>query len=481
MTPVLQILELSVTHGSSPAAVQALDRISFDVNPGEIFGLVGGSGAGKSSLCHVLAGNTAPRAQISGRALFQDMDLVRLAPAAFSHLYTRRLALVPQGTASLNPLLTVGGHVRETLKQAEPGRRVLNESVGEVLTRFNLSPELAGSFPFQLSGGMQQRLLLALAFCGAPDLVLCDEPTTGLDPALKSDFLGFLKRMVKEENTAVLLVTHDLVAAHSVCDRVGVLRRGKLQEVLPGHRLFNAPGRSYTRALVRSLPGRGMASPVPRFEATASGAPRLAVKGLNFSLGSGWLKRRRKPILKDLRFDLYPGEILGIVGPSGVGKSTLARLIMGRARPHSGTIALDGRDIFSLGKGERKDFHCRVQMVGQHSDTALNPYGRVRDAVKEIFRVEGRRAHARVTDGRIQGILAGVGLGPEYLDRRPAQLSGGERQRVVIGRILALNPRLIVADEAVTGLDPLTRSRIIPLMTRAVAKEGASMIFISHD
>lgn len=262
MKPILDINGLSVAYPGPNGTVHALRDLNFSVEEKEIFGIIGESGAGKTTICSVLMGRLPPNVRCRGLANFKGYSLTALSPKAFKKIYTRKIALVPQGTDSLNPLITIGDHLTETLNIAMPSvrRAPIRQRALELLEWFDLPdpPKLLDRYPFQLSGGMNQLVLLCLAFAGTPDLVICDEPTKSLDPDLKERVISFLKQISLKENLAQVMVTHDLTAARKLCRHLAVLHRGRIVETGPTDSLLDHPLHPYTRALVRALPENGM-------------------------------------------------------------------------------------------------------------------------------------------------------------------------------------------------------------------------------
>ncbi len=542
---LLQARNLTISF----SGVAALNDISFALAPGRILGLVGESGAGKSMLARAIAHALPPGFSVTGGALtFAGADLLSLPPRRRRALLGREIAFIPQEPmTALNPVRTIGSQVGEHLARlgvaggARHARAVaLLESVG-----LDEAPALLRRYPHQLSGGMCQRVLIALAFAGRPRLVVADEPTTALDVTLQARILRLLAALQAQSGTAVVFITHDLRLAARLCDEVLVLYAGRVAERGPGRLVLEAPLHPYTACLQRANPplhgprtvlpslpdqppGLGAlaglagcvfaprcpvaqaecATRVPALREVASGhvaacpypqrtvliaaaaaplpeppvtegPPVLAVDGLSRVFSQGWFGGPATHAVRGVSFQVRPGEFVGLVGESGSGKSTIARMIAGLERPSAGRIVLDGTDVTAGGAAARAQRRRAVQMVFQDPQSALNPRRRVAEIVTQAMEAAGRPAAERAA--RAAALLAEVGLAAELGGRRPAALSGGQRQRVNIARALCVLPKLLVADEIVSGLDVSVQAQLLALLLRLRDELGFAMLFISHD
>jgi peptide/nickel transport system ATP-binding protein len=543
-------LTVSLAHAAGPTPMSApvLRGVSLSLAPGRVLGLVGESGAGKSMLGRAVA-QALPRgfAVTGGSLAFDDADLVAMRPAARRALLGRDIAFIPQEPLSaLNPVRSVGAQFAEHLRHIGVPRGARRARMLAALEAVHLPDPAAllGHYPHQLSGGMCQRVLIAMAFASEPLLVIADEPTTALDVTIQARIMELMAELQAMHRTAILFITHDLRLAASVCDEIAVLYAGAIVEHGPARDVLAAPRHPYTRCLLlanppltgppRALyalpdqmpgllalasmqgcrfaprcplaesachhtdpalsdgphrvaclrpadtPGIAVtAAPPPPLMARAA-APLLEVAGLTKRFTTGPLWRRRETLAVDAAsFSVRAGEFLAIVGESGSGKTTLGRLLMGLERPSAGRILLAGQDVTAGREAARRHRVATAQMVFQDPHAALNPRRRVATIVTQALEAAGIPAPERAR--RSLELLASMGLPPEAGRRVPSQLSGGQRQRVNIARALCLVPRLLVADEIVSGLDVSVQAQLLTLLQRLRAELDFAMVFISHD
>ncbi|WP_110588753.1 ATP-binding cassette domain-containing protein [Microbacterium suaedae] len=436
-----------------PGAGRVLDGVSLDLSPGEVLGVVGESGAGKSVLARTLIGLTRedPRASVAASTLtFDGTDMTRAGRRAWRRLRGSEIGLVLQDALqSLDPLRTVSAEVGETLAVRRVARTERRQRIVTALHRAGLHDAEArlGQRSGELSGGMRQRVLVASALVGGARLVIADEPTTALDATVAARVLDLL-RSLADDGAAVLLITHDLHAVRRVADRVAVLEAGRVVEDGSAAHVLAEPAHATTRALLDAVP-RGPKPPL-----RPAHRPRTPI------LRADAVTRRYGHVtaVDDVSFSLEAGETLGVVGESGSGKSTLARLLIGAEHPDSGAVSRHGTP--------------RVRLVPQDPLGSFDP----RHSVGQILRLSHRDGAPSPEE-----LLRRVELDARLLTRRPAQLSGGQRQRVAIARALAANPDVLVCDEPVSALDVTTQAGILDLLLGLQEREGLSMVFISHD
>tara|TARA_R110002020_G_scaffold95357_8_gene228767 strand:- start:1303 stop:2961 length:1659 start_codon:yes stop_codon:yes gene_type:complete len=480
--PILSVRDLRVTFGDTVA----VKGLSFDIHRGETLALVGESGSGKSATAlSILRLVERDGGQIAGGSIRlggdRPADITTLPPAALRALRGDRVAMVFQEPmTSLNPVMTVGAQMGETLALHRGLRgRPAREAARTALERVKI-PEpqrRLDQYPHELSGGLRQRVMIAMALICEPDVLIADEPTTALDVTTQAEILRLIAELQQDMGMAVLFITHDLGIVAEIADRVMVLKDGvKLEEGFTAN-LFATPKADYTRQLMAASPRLGEGAPAPLDKAETV----LEVRGLTTRYGGGMLSRTpATTAVQDVSIRLGRGETLGLVGESGCGKSTLARSIMRLVEPHSGSIKLLGTRIDGLSRAALKPHRAHVQMVFQDPYASLNPHMAIRDAVTEpafLHRMVGqsdRRALAL-------DLLQRVGLPADAIDRYPHQFSGGQRQRICIARALSVQPRIIVADEAVSALDVSNARRITDLLAEIQQRDGVSMLFISHD
>lgn len=474
---ILKLDELTIAFAGNRPAV---DGVSLSLSAGDRLGLLGLSGSGKSLTALALLGLLPPTAQVTaGKAIYTradgtTVDLLQLDEAGWRKLRGREISLVFQEPlTALNPVQRVGKQLIEAVRMlcTELKTAAAREAhLSDWLRRVELPNEqdrLLRSYPHELSGGQRQRLLLALALLGGPRLLIADEPTTALDTITESGILNLLEKLRRELGMTLIFITHDLHVMRRITDRTAVLaagkvvHRGRTEEVLslPQSKLFATGTSTSDQRLVKSiasrfpLPGRGAGGEV-------------TIQNLSISYHSRktwpWSKPQYQNAVRDVSFTVAAGEWVAIAGPSGCGKTTVARCLAGLLSPAAGTIS-------GLEEG-------RTQLIFQDPFSSLNPTHTARTILREVLRLHPE------TDLTVKGLLASVGLpADEFSERRPSALSGGQRQRVAIARALAANPRLLIADEAVSALDVPLRAEILDLLDVIRRKEGVGLLFITHD
>ncbi len=529
--PVLEIRDLTVTY-PGPPAVRALDGISLAVGPGECVGILGESGSGKSTLARTVVG-LSPDAQVRGRILLGDLDLLSLDEAGWRDVRWRRIALSFQSAAALNPVLRVGLQLAEPLRvHLRMDHDQAERRAAELLDEVGLRDSAARRYPGELSGGQRRLVLLAMALACRPEVVVLDEPTAGLDPVTRNQVLRLLGRIRAESGTALVVMSHDAEALETLADRVAVMYRGWLAEIGPGSQVLGDPRHPYSWALLNARPtlasikdlrgirgsppdptevtrgcpffgrchqGReevcapdrpGLVQPTgesgPRVVACARGGvvALLAARGLRKSYpGPGSLLHRgRLTAIEDVSLDVREGEVVGVVGSVGAGKSTLGMLLVRLLDADGGTVSFDGADLLAARGDELKKLRARLQMLFQDPFEALSGRLTVGQIVREPLDVQ-EVGDVGTRDATVRRTLAECRLptSEAFLARHPHELSGGQLQRVALARALVLEPRLLVADEAVSMLDPSEQTNMLQLLKQLQAERGMAMVFISHN
>jgi peptide/nickel transport system ATP-binding protein/glutathione transport system ATP-binding protein len=510
--PLVSIENLRVEFLTDGGTVVAVDDVTFTINPGETVCLVGESGSGKSvtSLSLMRLVEFGGGRIAGGRLKFAPrdstaIDLAGAAPEFMRALRGNEIGMIFQEPmTSLNPVFTIerqltdGLKVHRGLRHGEARARAL-----ELLRNVRIpEPERRlGQYPHELSGGMRQRVVIAMAMACEPRLLIADEPTTALDVTIQAEILALIDRLKRENGMAVLFITHDMAVVAQMADRVVVMYRGKIVEEGSVEDIFESPRADYTRMLLAAVPKLGEMSgtlapePMRTLDAkgrtAASGAvkhgkprPLLEVRHLStrFPVKGGVLRRTIANVhaVEDVSFSINVGETLSLVGESGCGKSSCGRSILRLVEPQAGEIWLNGQEIRGLPPVELRNARREMQMVFQDPFASLNPYRRLRDQVAEPLVNFGLAPKAEIAD-RVAQLFDRVELPRSFLDRYPHELSGGQRQRVAIARAIAPNPKLVIADEAVSALDVSVQAQVLNLLMELQLDLGLSFLFISHD
>ncbi|SEL44189.1 ABC transporter ATP-binding protein [Halomonas daqiaonensis] len=480
---LLSLRHLSIALPKGADRALAVEDVSYDVARGEIMCVVGESGSGKSMAANALMGLLPKGVRATaGEVVFDGQDLLQLTEKQHRALRGLRIGMIFQEPmTALNPLMRVGVQIGEVfeahnrLTNAERQARTL-----ELLIEVGIpQPEKAiRAYPFELSGGQRQRVMIAMALALEPELLIADEPTTALDVTTQAQILDLIGDLQRRHGMAVMFITHDFGVVAEIATRVCVMREGRIVELGEAREVLENPQHAYTRALIEAIPSNAM----PAAREADQTAPLLEVRHLQkvFRSRGGLFKPSREVhALDDVSFTMARGETVGIVGESGSGKSTLGRCVVRLERPDSGELLLDGIDLTSL-KGEtlRRE-RRRVQMIFQDPYASLNPRTRVGLAIAQGPIANGvNRQEALKEAGDLLDL---VGLGAASAERFPHEFSGGQRQRIGIARALALNPELIVADEAVSALDVSIQAQILELLEDLKQKLSLSLLFITHD
>ncbi|MEU1343583.1 ABC transporter ATP-binding protein [Streptomyces sp. NPDC005827] len=487
-TPLLEIRGLSVSYRTRSGSVAAVRGVDLDVWPGQVTAVVGESGSGKSTTAHAVTRLLAANGTIdAGTVRFGRHDLATLSEAELRTVRGARIGLVPQDpTVSLNPVKRIGEQVAEVLRvHGLATRRSAAAEAVEVLNRAGLPDAAvrARQYPHELSGGMRQRALIAVALAAKPELIIADEPTSALDVTVQRVILDHLQHLTEESGTAILLVTHDLGVAADRAQRLVVMSEGRVVEAGETRAVLADPRHEYTRRLLAAAPSLTTARPrAPVPAAPADAVPLVEVRHLvkEFRLPRAGGEARTLRAVDDVSLTLHRGQTLALVGESGSGKSTTARLVLRLADPTSGQVLFDGTDI-TTATGERaRQLRRRAQLVYQNPYASLDPRFSIAEVISEplrAFKVGDRAARL----ARARELLDRVALPASTLERRPAELSGGQRQRVAIARALALSPDLVVCDEPVSALDVSVQAQVLDLLAELQADTGVAYLFISHD
>ena len=484
--PVLAVDALSVSVNTEAGLRPLVTGLSFQLNRGETLAIAGESGSGKSITALAIMGLLPPPAVrvTAGRIRLGGTDLLTLPESGLRNIRGNRIAMIFQEPmSSLNPVLTIGRQLTEAIEAHVPlGRAEARARAIEALRAVRLSePERRmAQYPHELSGGMRQRVMIAMAIALKPEVLIADEPTTALDVTVQREVLDLLRDLQASLGTAIILITHDMGVVAEMADRVIVMQHGRMVEQAPVRSLFEAPREPYTRALLAAVPRMGTGAAAPAPIAPDPPVARVADLRVAFDLRRGFLGRvtHRIHAVEGVSFDIHPGETFALVGESGCGKSSVARAMAGLT-PFTGSIEIAGRRLGAPGtdpRAARRD----AQMIFQDPMASLDPRMRVGALVAEPLVIHGIGTPAE-RRARVADLFERVGLSRDQLERYPHEFSGGQRQRICIARALALSPRLIIADESVSALDVSVQARVLDLLRGLKEETGVAFLFISHD
>ena len=515
MSMLLDIKGLDVRFPTRRGTIYAVRDVSLSLKPGEILGLVGESGAGKSTVGNAIVNLLEPPGEVTaGEILFQDLNLRDQGAEAMRNIRGQKIGMIFQDPqTSLNPLMTVGSQLVETIIKTTQatGSAAINKAV-DLLDSVGIDQAEARlkSYPHQFSGGMRQRVVIALALAGDPDLVIADEPTTALDVSIQAQILELIKSLCRKRMMGVIIVTHDIGVIATIADRVAVMYNGAMVETGDVRQILTDPQHKYTKSLIEAVP-RGDIK-VDRFtsveyiegdaqiqrrinldkhwlgEKLAQRSPETAisVENLNktFVLKKAFLKRNRVDLraVKDVSLSIKTGESFGLVGESGSGKSTVVRLIAGLYDVDQGSIKLFEQEVANRRTGKEVIGARRnLQMIFQDPYSSLNARMRVQDIVAEPIRFYKTASSERQVKQIVHDLLDHVGLGSKAMLKYPHEFSGGQRQRISIARALASRPKILICDEPTSALDVSVQANILNLLKDLQDELGLTMLFISHD
>ncbi|MGP6086360.1 ABC transporter ATP-binding protein [Antarctobacter jejuensis] len=473
--PLLEVRNLTVDFHTAQGTVHAVRDVTWHLNRGECLAILGESGSGKSvSASAIMNLIDCPPGEItSGEIFFEGRDLLKLSEEERRQLNGKRIAMIFQDPLShLNPVYTVGFQIEEMMTAHGMPRDQARPRCLDLLKRVGI-PDYENkidAYPHQFSGGQRQRLMIAMALALKPDILIADEPTTALDVTVQAQILALLEELQKETGMGLLLITHDLGVVAEVADRVVVMNSGQIVETGSAAEVYRNPSHPYTKKLIGAVPGSGeMAKPL------GTGVkPILEINGLSKTFGAF-------VALDDASLTVLPGETVAIVGESGSGKSTLAKCLLRLEEATSGEALWNGQDLVSMPPKELFDLRRDIQMVFQDPTQSLNPRMSVYQIISEAWVIHPEILPKAQWKAKVQDLLDHVGLSPEHMNRYPHQFSGGQRQRIAIARALALEPKLIVCDEAVSALDVSIQAQVINLLDKLQDEFGLSYLFIAHD
>lgn len=471
--PLIEVKDLVLEAKSELGWRQIVHGVSFHLQPGEVLGLIGESGAGKSSIGIAAMGRTRPGVRIrSGSIKLKGDELVGASDEVLRKISGQRIAYVAQSaSASFNPAHRLIDQFAETaIQEGRMTKREAYQRGHDIFRKLNLpnAERIAQSYPHQVSGGQLQRCMVAMAMACNPEAIVFDEPTTALDVTTQIEVLAAIREVISDYGTAAIYITHDLAVVAQIAQRVMVLRNGREVETATTSRLLEAPQDQYTRDLLSVRKTQCASKPA------ATDAPLISIEGVTAGYGKGL------PVLDNVSIQIHRGQTVAVVGESGSGKSTLGRVLAGLLRPAAGKITFQGAELEPDFVRRDKEVLRAIQMVYQSADTALNPRHTVRKTLGRAIQFYYEESGQFLTE-RVVELLKQVELDETYLDRRPSELSGGEKQRLCLARALAAKPELIICDEITSALDQLIAGDILRLLSSLQRETGVSYFFITHD
>ncbi len=504
--PLLEIQNLKTYFHTRAGTTKAVDDVSFSLEKGEILGIVGESGSGKSVTCYSLLGLLpSPPAKVEGgQAQFGGKDLLQLPEALLREIRGKRISMIFQDPMScLNPYLRILGQVAEPLLAHNPeitGEEAEKQAL-EMLKKVGIrdAEERANSYPHEFSGGMRQRVMIAMALITNPDILLADEPTTALDVTVQARILKLLKELRNELDVSVIFITHDLGVVAEVADRIVVMYRGKVVEQGIAKEIFDNPKHPYVKGLLSCRPTFSTTSrilptvedfmegrivteetkPLAGIATTEGYRPLLEVRDLKVHFTSKSQQTVRA--VDGVSLKIPAGKTLGLVGESGCGKTTTGRAILQLVQPASGSILYNDTNLASLTRAELLPYRKKLQIIFQDPYASLNPRMTIGQALEEPILFHQIANNGEEARARAVSLLEEVGLDPEHLDRYPHEFSGGQRQRICVARALAVEPEFIVCDECVSAMDVSIQAQVLNLLRELQDKRNLTYLFISHD
>ena len=513
---LLQINNLEIEFPSRKSVLRAVDNVSLSLEKGDILGIVGESGAGKSTVGNALIGLLEPPGQMTNGEIFLDGNRIdNLSDSEKQKIRGKEIGMIFQDPlTSLNPLQTIENQLVETINlHLELGENDARQRAVELLNQVGIpdSDVRVKQYPHQFSGGMRQRVVVALALCAEPNLIIADEPTTALDVSIQAQILDLMRGLCKQKQVGMVIITHDMGVIADITDRVAVMYRGRLVEHGATEKILGNPDHPYTQSLISAVPRPDIK--LIRFpkvtyiedvseknteidiakhwlgkarDYEAAPGPLLELKNISmrFTTKPAFLRKNRifLDAVNNVSLDIHEGEVFGLVGESGSGKSTVARIICGLYTPISGAINFAGTELSTLKKqSDLNPFRKQMQMIFQDPYSSLNPRMRVLDIVAEPILFHQLAETRREVEIIVKDLLEHVGLGAQSAVRYPHEFSGGQRQRISIARALATRPRFLICDEPTSALDVSIQAQILNLLKDLQEELGLTMLFISHD
>jgi len=485
VSALLDIRDFSLDIDTFDGTLPLLRNISLSIQPGDTLGIVGESGSGKTMLVRTVMGIGPKQSRrVGGSITFDGVDLTALDDKGWRKIRGVRIAMIFQDPMTyLNPLFTVGRQIADVIRahhramgEKAPSHADCQTRAEALLTQIGIHdpPRVYAQYPHQLSGGMRQRVLIAMALVGKPDVLIADEPTTALDVTVQAQVLALIKELVAKLNLTVIMISHDIGAIAAVASRCAVMYQGEIVEQGSTRDILTRPQHDYTRRLLAAVPAFGEAGTA---RAPAETPPLLDIRNLSKIYPTAGRDVRA---VDDVSFTVDDGEVLGVVGESGSGKSTLARLLLRLIEPTSGSVTFAGKPLQTLTPLELRQMRRHMQFVFQNPHSALNGRHNIADAIGEPLRIQ-QGLSGRALRAEVEHLLDVVQLPRHFAYRYPHELSGGQKQRVCIARAVALKPRILVLDEPTSALDVSVQAQILDFLRELRAEMHLTYVFISHD
>jgi len=487
--PIFSVRNLDVRFSTHDGEVHAVKNVSFDVAEGECLGVVGESGSGKSQLFLATLGLLTRNGRVTGSVKYRGEEILGLSQKKLNRIRGSRITMIFQDPlSSLTPHMTIGAQIMEGLRvhhhipRGEAEKRAI-----EVLelARISDARQRVRQYPHELSGGMRQRAMIAMATICNPDLLIADEPTTALDVTVQAQILEIMRELKATLKTSVVMISHDMGVIAGIADRVQVMREGEIVEFGPVEDIFYRPRHAYTKVLIDAMPrlGSDAEAEAARTEPTRDAPELLEVADLEVQfpvIVAPWVTKPLRAV-DGVSFTLREGETLGVVGESGCGKSTLARAILQLVPASAGSVVWLGRALDSYGRDDMRKLRKELQIVFQDPLASLDPRRTVGQSIAEPLRTLWPGLSSTEVSARLKAMMTRVGLDPTLINRYPHELSSGQNQRVGVARAMIVEPQLVVCDEAVSALDVSIQAQIVKLIRELQAQTGMTLIFISHD
>ena len=484
LSPLLAVKNLVISTLIESENVNLLDQLTFELLPGEILSIVGESGSGKSITAKSILGLLPKNFSVSGEIKYHERDLVSSDEKVMMHIRGHEIGLVFQEPmTALNPVLSVGEQLTESMIiSGKANSKLAYDLALEMLNRVGIPypKERMKQFPHEFSGGMRQRILIAMTMLLEPNILIADEPTTALDVTIQAQILDLLSELVKENKMSMILITHDMGVVAQTADRVLVMKEGKKVEEGVVEEIFANAKADYTKELLASVP---RLKPDSSSQIFIPNSNLISIENLSKSFTKNTFFSNKKILvnaLENINLEIGYGEIVSLVGESGSGKSTLGRILLKLTDPDSGTIKFDGLNFLSNKSADQKKFRSTIQIIFQDPYSSLDPKRTIGYSISEPLVIQNEFSK-KIIDDKVSHLLKSVGLDPNSAKRYPHEFSGGQRQRIAIARAISTEPKIIVADEPTSALDVTVQAQILELLLKLKEEKKISYLFISHD